>query len=65
MVSINGGTFNKYRILSEISKGGMWEVYLAENLKLDRQVAIKFLSNGIRKGTEKLNRLVVSTSNAI
>ena len=32
-----------YKILSLLGEGGMCEVYLAEDSKLDRRVAIKFL----------------------
>ena len=37
-------TIAHYRIVSKIGAGGMGEVYLAQNTKLDRKVAIKFLT---------------------
>ncbi|REJ79311.1 MAG: hypothetical protein DWQ47_00795 [Acidobacteria bacterium] len=47
-----------YKILSEIGKGGMGEVYLAEDTELDRKAAIKFLSEEFSKDEEKINRFV-------
>lgn len=35
---------NRYRIIKKIASGGMADIYLGEDLKLDRQVAIKILS---------------------
>ena len=43
MTIINGESFGKYKVLSKVGKGGMGEVYLAQDTKLDRRVAIKFL----------------------
>ena len=35
-----------YRIVSKIGEGGMGEVYLAQDTKLDRKVAISYLKQG-------------------
>ncbi len=42
-------TISHYKILSGIGKGGMGEVQLAQDTKLDRQVAFKFLSGRFSK----------------
>jgi len=51
-------TVSHYKILSSIGKGGMGEVYLAEDAELDRKVAIKFLSEELSKDSDKVNRFI-------
>ena len=38
-----GQSINQYTIISQIGAGGMGEVYLAEDTRLERKVALKFL----------------------
>jgi len=53
-----GQTLSHYKIISAIGKGGMGEVFLAQDTKLDRKVAIKFLNQEFSKDADKLNRFI-------
>jgi len=57
------GTISHYRILEKLGAGGMGEVYLAEDTKLGRKVAIKILPGDVI-ADERANRRMLKEAQA-
>ncbi len=57
--SMIGRTLGRYKIEAQLGVGGMGEVYLAEDSKLDQKVAIKFLSSCLQPSLKAKERLLL------
>ncbi len=53
-----GKSLGHYEIIKQIGAGGMGEVYLAEDKKLDRRVAVKILNEKFSPQESNLNRFI-------
>ena len=53
-----GTSFGHYEIVKQIGAGGMGEVYLAKDMKLDRKVAVKILNEKFAAHESNLNRFI-------
>ena len=53
-----GQSLGHYEIIEQIGEGGMGEVYLASDKKLDRKVAVKILNAEFSRHESNLNRFI-------
>jgi len=53
-----GAKLGRYEIRSKLGEGGMGEVYLAQDVKLDRTVAIKVLPTNLANDQSRMRRFV-------
>src|SRR5678816_3389327 len=51
-----GQNLGSFQVLSFISRGGMGEVYLAQDMKLNRKVALKILPAGLVTNDDRMRR---------
>jgi serine/threonine protein kinase/Tfp pilus assembly protein PilF len=59
-----GETILHYKIIEKLGEGGMGIVYLAEDIKLKRKVAIKFLPHHISANEEERQRFLIEAQAA-
>src|SRR5713101_3200879 len=64
MVITPGTSLGRYEIRAQIGAGGMGEVYLAQDTKLDRKVALKILPAAVAANQDRMRRFVQEAKTA-
>ncbi len=59
-----GKRFGHYQIIEQIGEGGMGEVYLAKDTRLERKTAIKILPGSVAQDEERMRRFVREAKSA-
>ena len=59
-----GASLSHYRIVSKLGAGGMGEVYLAQDTKLDRKVALKILPADLAANQDRMRRFTQEAKSA-
>ena len=59
-----GTKLGRYEIRSKIGQGGMGEVYLAQDTKLDRKVAVKILPTDVAANRNRMQRFIREAKSA-
>src|SRR5438552_2559589 len=64
MILASGTKFGRYEIRSKLGAGGMGEVYLAQDTKLDRKVALKILPAELASNRDRMERFIREAKSA-
>src|SRR5437899_4334145 len=64
MTIATGTQLGHYKIVSQLGAGGMGEVYLAQDTKLDRRVALKILPADVASNRDRMERFVREAKSA-
>src|SRR6202165_5523895 len=59
-----GASLGRYEIKAQLGAGGMGEVYLAQDTKLDRKVALKILPPDVASNRDRMDRFVREAKSA-